>query len=63
MRAMWERRLLSATVTVLLAAAVAWFGVEGHAVFLAIALIVPVSMLAGFGAEAWINGRRHRSLG
>jgi ABC-type antimicrobial peptide transport system permease subunit len=63
MRAMWERRLLSATVTMLLAAIAAVLEVEGYALFLAIVVIVPVAMLAGFGAEAWINDRKHRSLG
>jgi hypothetical protein len=44
MRAIWQRRLLSATVTMLLAAIAALLGVEGYALFLAIALIVPVTM-------------------
>jgi hypothetical protein len=62
MPSMWKRKLLSSTVAVLLAAVTAVLGVEGYAIFLAIALIVPVAMFAGFGAEIWLDARRHRSL-
>lgn len=60
---MWERRLLSAMITAFATAVVALLGVGGYAVFLAIAVIVPVAMFAGYGAETWIDARRHRSLG
>jgi hypothetical protein len=53
---------MSSLIAVLLAATTAMLGVSGNAVFLAIAAIVPLAMLAGFEAEAWLSDRRHRSL-
>ncbi|HEY8810183.1 MAG TPA: hypothetical protein VIM28_09190 [Solirubrobacterales bacterium] len=59
---MWKRRFLSSAIAVLLASVTAVLGVDGDGVFLAIAVIVPLAMLIGFGAEAWLSDRRHRSL-
>jgi phosphopantothenate synthetase len=59
---MWKRRFLSSVIAVLLAALTAVLGVDGNVVFLAIAVIVPLAMLVGFGAEVWLSDRRHRSL-
>lgn len=61
MGTMWERRLLSVSIAVLLMAAVAAADVRGYAVFLAVAVIVPVALLAGAGADAWLQARRHRT--
>lgn len=62
MSAMWERRLLSTLIAVLLT----WVGtrldVQGYGVYAMIAVIVLVAMLAGIGAETWLRGRRRRSL-
>jgi hypothetical protein len=59
---MWKRKFLSSVIGLLLALPVAAMGVRGDALFLAIALIVPLAMLGGFGVEAWLSGRRRRSL-
>lgn len=61
MRPMWMRRLLSATIVVVLAAVTALLDIEGYAAFLAFGATVFVAMLAGIAAEPWLNGRRHRS--
>jgi hypothetical protein len=62
MALMWKRRFLSSVIAVLLASLTAVLGVGGSAIFLAIAVIVPLAILGGFGIEAWLSDRRHRSL-
>jgi hypothetical protein len=62
MRTMWKRKLLSSVIGLLFASLVAVMGVRGDALFLAIAVIVPLAMFGWFGVEAWLSARRHRSL-
>ena len=62
MRIMWKRKFLSSAIALLLASVTVVIGVSGNALFLAIAVIVPLAILGGFGVEAWLSDRHHRSL-
>lgn len=63
MRPMWMRRLLSAVIVVVLAAATALLDIEGYAAFFAVGVTVFVAMFAGIAVEPWLNNHRHRSHG
>lgn len=63
MRAMWERRLLSALIAVVGAGAVAPFEPEGFAFYALVSAVTFIALLGGgFGAE-WLQARRHRAQG
>jgi peptidoglycan/LPS O-acetylase OafA/YrhL len=59
MRPMWIRRLLSAIVAAILAAAMAVLDLDGYLLLFAFSLAVLIAMLAGLAGEAWLKDR-HR---
>jgi uncharacterized membrane protein YdbT with pleckstrin-like domain len=58
---MWERRLLSALIVVVLTAFASRLDLQGYAFFVMVAVVVPVAMLGGAAAAEWLQGRRHRA--
>jgi len=62
MPGMWQRRLLTTMFVVLFSGAGALVGVHGYAIFLAVAVIVPLAMILGLASAQWFQARHHRSL-
>ncbi len=62
MPGMWRRRFLTAIFVVVFAAIGAAIGVQGYAVFLLVAVVVPLALILGSVSEQWLQTRQHRPL-
>jgi len=60
MPSMWERRILSSLIVIVLGAIGGMMGVHGFGLFLYVGAIVPLAMILGVVFEPWIQVR-HRS--
>lgn len=61
MRAMWERRVLSALIITVLAAIASRFELEGIALYAVIPLLGLIALVGGILGAEWLEARRHRT--